>query len=348
MDRSADPCVDFYQYTCGGWMKANPIPPDQASWSVYGKLTEDNAQFLWGILEDAARPSEGRTPVQQKIGDYFHACMDETAVDASGAKPLEPPLRRIAALESPSELAAYLAREHPTTRGGGMLFEFGSNQDFGDATQVIAFASAGGLGLPDRDYYTKDDAKSQEIRAKYLKHVASMMVLVGEPKTAAAKDADTVLRMETALAKASLTRVEQRDPYNLFHKMSPAELQKLTPSFDWKRYLADTGLADVTVVNVTEPRFFEEVDRQLKSVPLSDWKTYLRWHVVHERAPYLSKRVRRGGFRLLLRTRCEASPSSRRAGSSASATSTATSERRSARSSSAARSPPGRRTTPSR
>jgi endothelin-converting enzyme/putative endopeptidase len=289
MDRSADPCADFYQYTCGGWIARNPIPPDQASWSVYGKLTEDNEQFLWGILEDAAQPSEGRTPVQQKVGDYFHACMDETAVDASGAKPLEPPLRRIAALKSRSELAAYFANEHLTTHGSGMLFGFGSNQDFSDATQVIAFASAGGLGLPDRDYYTKEDAKSREIRAKYVKHVANMMALIGEPKTAAAKDAQGVLRMETALAKASLTRVEQRDPYNLFHKMSPAELQKLTPALDWRRYLADTGLADVTVVNVTEPRFFEEVDRQLKSVPLSEWKTYLRWHVVHARAPYLSR-----------------------------------------------------------
>ncbi len=289
IDRSADPCVDFYQYTCGGWLKANPIPPDQASWSVYGKLEEDNAQFLWGLLEEAARTSENRTPVQQKIGDYFRSCMDETAVEAAGAKPLAPLLRRIAALESPSDLAAYLAQEHPTTRGGETLFGFGSYQDFSDATQVIAFAGAGGLGLPDRDYYTKDDAKSQEIRAKYVKHVASMLALAGEPNAVAPKDAETVLRIETALAKASLTRVEQRDPYNLFHKMSPAELQKLTPSFDWKRYLADTGLADVTVVNVTEPRFFEEIERLLKNTPLSEWQTYLRWHVVHERAPYLSE-----------------------------------------------------------
>ena len=140
-----------------------------------------------------------------------------------------------------------------------------------------------------------------------MKHVASMLVLIGEPRAAAAKDAETVLRMETALAKASLTRVEQRDPYNLFHKMSPAELQKLTPAFDWKRYLADTGLADVTVVNVTEPRFFEEVERQLKTVPLSEWKTYLRWHVVHERAPYLSKAFVAEDFDFY-RTRCEASP----------------------------------------
>jgi putative endopeptidase len=289
LDRSADPCVDFYQYTCGGWMKANPVPTDQASWSVYGKLTEENAQFLWGILEEAARPSSSRTQVQQEIGDYFRSCMDEPAVDAAGAKPLEAPLRRIAALESPSELGAYLAQEHPTLRGGAMLFGFGAYQDFADATQVIAFAGAGGLGLPDRDYYTRDDAKSREIREKYVKHVASMMALAGESKDAAQRDAQTVLRLETALAQASLTRVERRDPYQLFHKMSPSELQRLMPSFDWKRYLADAGLAEVEVVNVTEPRFFEELERQLKTTPFGDWKTYLRWHEVHARAPYLSQ-----------------------------------------------------------
>jgi putative endopeptidase len=289
MDPSADPCVDFYQYTCGGWIAHNPIPPDQASWSVYGKLAQDNEQFLWGILEDAGKPSPARTPVQQKIGDYFHACMDETAVDALGGKPLEPLLQRIAALKSRSELAAHLAREHPATGGSGMLFEFGSAQDFSDATQVIAFAGAGGLGLPDRDYYTKEDAKSQEIRAEYRKHVTRMLVLAGEPKEAAAKDAGTVLEMETALAKASLTRVERRDPYKLFHKMSPAELKKLTPAFEWKRYLDDSGLAGVETVNVMEPGFFREVDHELRSASLAEWKAYLRWHVVHARAPYLSK-----------------------------------------------------------
>jgi putative endopeptidase len=288
MDRSADPCVDFYQYTCGGWIAHNPIPPDQASWSVYGKLAEENAQFLWGILEEAARPSPDRTPVQQKIGDYFHACMDEAAVDASGAKPLEPLLQSIAALTSPGEIAAYLAKEHLVTQGSGALFGFGAYQDFSDATRVIAFAGAGGLGLPDRDYYTKEDAKSQQIRAGYLKHVANMLALLGEPRDAADKDARTVLQMETALAKASLTRVEQRDPYNLFHKMSPAELQKLTPAFDWQRYLTDTGLADVKVLNVTEPRFFQEADRQLKDASLAEWQAYLRWHAVLARARYLS------------------------------------------------------------
>src|SRR5579872_540918 len=208
MDRTADPCVDFYQYTCGGWMKNNPIPPDQASWSVYGKLAEENGEFLWGILEEAAKPSADRTAVQQKIGDYFASCMNEQEIEALGVKPLEPLLGRIAALKSKRDLAKFLADQHQRESGSGWLFGFGSDQDFGDATQVIAFAHAGGLSLPDRDYYTKSDTKSKETREKYLAHVTKMLELIGESKAQAAKDASTVMRIETDLAKASLTRVE--------------------------------------------------------------------------------------------------------------------------------------------
>jgi putative endopeptidase len=179
---------------------------------------------------------------------------------------------------------------HPRDNGSGFLFGFGADQDFGDATQVIAFAHAGGLGLPDRDYYTKADTKSKEIRDKYVQHVTNMLQLIGESKASAEKDARTVLRMETDLAKASLTRVERRDPYKLYHKMSPAELAALTPAFDWQRYLADNGLAKIKHLNVTEPNFFKAVDQEIKSVPLADWKAYLRWHGVHARAPYLASR----------------------------------------------------------
>ena len=289
MDKTADPCVDFYQYSCGGWMKNNPIPPDQARWSVYGKLANENMQFLWGILEDAARPDPKRTAVQQKIGDYFASCMDEAAVEKLGMQPLKPVLDEIAAIRSVSQIAPWLAKEHLAMQGGRLMFGFGSNQDFGDASQVIGFLDAGGLGLPDRDYYLKDDKKSQETRERYVQHVANMLKLAGEPEEKAAASAQTILRMETALAKASLSRVDRRDPYKLYHKMSPAEIEALAPSLDWKGYFATSGVAQAKTINVTEPDFFKALDAQLKSESLDNWKTYLRWHAVSAKAPYLSK-----------------------------------------------------------
>ena len=296
MDKSANPCTDFYQFSCGGWMVNNPIPPDQARWSVYGKTTNENLQYLWGILEDASNPEANRTAVQAQIGDYFAACMNEPAIEKLGAKPLKPVLDEIAALESRKQLATFLAKEHKRTYTSGYLFGFGSDQDFGDATQVIAELGAGGLGLPDRDYYTKTDAKSQEIRDKYLLHVAKMLELTGESKAQAKKDAQRVMAMETALAKASLTRVERRDPYKIYHKMKLAELQKITPSFDWPAYFGSRGLAGVDTINVTQPKFYEAVEQQITATPLADWKAYLRWHAVHDLAPYLSSKFVKEDF----------------------------------------------------
>jgi putative endopeptidase len=287
MDRSVDPCTDFYHYTCGAWIKKNPIPPDQARWDVYAKLTEENERFLWGILVEASKPNPGRSLVETEIGDYFAACMDEQAKDRAGLAPLKPSLDAIAALRSIGDLPAYLGREHLGIEGDGMLFGFSSNQDYDDSSRVIAFLEAGGLGLPDRDYYTKTDAKSQEIRQKYLAHVQHMLELLGEAPALAKAHAQTVMDIETEMAKASLTRVEKRDPYKLYHKMTPAQLQALTPAFQWAAYLKTSETPDASVINVTEPGYFKELQILLKSHTLDDWKTYLRWHLVHSKASFL-------------------------------------------------------------
>jgi endothelin-converting enzyme/putative endopeptidase len=296
MDKGADPCVDFYQFSCGGWMKNNPIPADQARWSVYGKTTNENAQFLWGILDEVAKTDGIRTARQAQLGDYFAACMNEAEIEKQGAKPLKPVLDDIATIEDSKKLMEFLAAQHARTYSSGYVFGFGSDQDFGDATQVIAEIGAGGLGLPDRDYYTKTDAKSQEIRDKYLAHVGKMFELIGEPKAQAKKDAQSVMELETALAKASLTRVERRDPYKIYHKLKLAELQKLTPSFDWSAYFAKRGLPGVETINVTQPKFLEEVEKQIANTPLSQWKAYLRWHAAHDLAPYLSSKFVKEDF----------------------------------------------------
>jgi endothelin-converting enzyme/putative endopeptidase len=288
IDRAVDPCVDFFRYSCGNWNKINPIPPDQSRWSVYAKMSQENQQFLWGMLEQAARPSATRTADEQKIGDFFAACMDEAAVERAGATPLKTDLDAIAALGGLKDLPAVLARLHLRSSRSNAVFGFGSAQDFANSEHVIAFASAGGLGLPDRDYYTKDDPKSVETRARYLEHVARMFQLLGDNAATATREAATVMEIETALAKASLTQVDLRDPYKQFHKMTRAKVEALTPSFGWPAYLSASGMPAPAIMNVTEPAFFAEVEKQLKARPIADWKTYLRWHAAHNRAPYLS------------------------------------------------------------
>ncbi|MEO8187130.1 MAG: M13 family metallopeptidase [Burkholderiaceae bacterium] len=302
MDKAVDPCVDFYQYSCGGWMKSNPIPPDQAAWNVYRKLAQDNQRFLWGILDGLARPGAGRTAVQQKIGDHFAACMDETTIEKLGSTPLRLYLDRIARMTSKQDLPKVLAELQMVTADDGLFFGFDSDQDFSDATKVIAFASAGGIGLPDRDYYLKDDDKSKETRAQYVAHVTKSFELLGDTHEAAERNAGTVMSIETALAKATLSRVDRRDPYNLFHKLNFEGLQSLTPGFDWSRYLRAVGLNRLRAFNVTEPAFYKELARQWSSLSLDDIKIYLRWHVTRGLSQHLSSAFVKENFDFYSRT----------------------------------------------
>ncbi|HXJ86290.1 MAG TPA: M13 family metallopeptidase [Candidatus Binatia bacterium] len=284
MDRTLDPCVDFFEYACGGWIKNNPIPPDQSSWDLYSKMEDENKEQLRGILEAASAPDAGRNAVNQKIGDYYASCMDEKAIEDRGIEPLKPELDRIAKIGSKAELADAAS----VMSTNNVLFRFESIQDFRDASQVVANADQGGLGLPDRDYYLKTDAKSEELRKAYLAHVQKMFELLGDKSDVAAAEAQTVMRIETNLAKGSLTRVERRDPKNLDHKLTSTELEKISPEFQWQIYFTKVGLPSLTSLNVAVPNFFKTLNEEIGKASLDDWKTYLRWHLVHSSAAHLS------------------------------------------------------------
>ena len=287
MDTSADPCVDFYAYSCGGWMKNNPIPPDQSNWSSYGKLQEENNAKLRDILEAAAAPDPQRSANQQKIGDYYASCMDDKAVEAAGLKPIERGFAEIRDLKSKNGIADLLADR---VFRGEALFDVGSQQDAKDSSEVIAVVDQGGLGLPDRDYYLKDDDKSKVLRQKYAAHVQKMFELLGDTPEAASAEARTVMEIETALAKGSMTRVERRDPKKLYHRVSVRELKKWSPKFGWDEYFAKVGLTSLPTLNVTSPEFFKAMNAEIQKAGLADWKTYLRWHLIHANARWLPAR----------------------------------------------------------
>ncbi len=286
MDKAVDPCVDFYQYSCGGWQKKNPIPPDQTSWGVYSKLYQDNLVFLRGILEQAAAAKGQRDAVTQEVGDFYAACMDETAVEKAGAGALKPELAAIEQLKSSHEMAPVVARMQLNL--GGVLFGSSARQDPDNSEQQIAGLSQGGLGLPDRDYYTKDDAKSKETRERYLQHVQKIFELLGDKPEVAQQNAATVMRIETALATASMTRVELRDPYKRKNKIKLADLEQLVPSFDWPGYFSTLKTPQFEIINVAPPAFFKELETLLKDEPTANLRNYLRFHLANGYAPYLS------------------------------------------------------------
>ena len=284
MDKSADPCVDFYQFSCGGWMKNNPIPPDQASWGRFNELAERNRAELRGILENAAKATN-RDANEQKIGDYYASCMDEDAINHKGIAALKPELDRIDAIKDKNELPSLLAELH--RQGIDVLFSFGSGADFKNAKQVIAEADQGGLSLPERDYYLRDDQKSVELRKQFVEHVTNMFKLMGDAPEKSAAEAQAVMNIETALAKASMPVTDRRNPEKIYHKISEQQWQALTPSLQWNKYLTGMGAPSFTSLNVVVPDFFKALDEELKTVSLDDLKTYMRWHLVHSQAEFL-------------------------------------------------------------
>ncbi len=303
MDRTADPCVDFFQFACGGWVRNNPIPPDQSNWSAYGKMQDENRALLRALLEHAGKGGASRTPNQQKIGDYYAACMDEPAIEARGASPLTPQLDAIAHMTSIPDMATIVADSHRRMLvRGPVLFAVGAEQDAKDSTETIASVDQGGLGLPDRDYYLKDDAKSKDLRDRYVEHVGRVLQLLGDTPERAAAGAQTVLRIETALAKGHMSRVDRRNPDNTYHRTARARLTAMAPSWPWDRYFQQMGIARITDLNVTSPGYFPVLEQQLTTVPLNDWKTYLRWHTARLASSYLSTAFVNADFEFFSRT----------------------------------------------
>jgi len=288
IDKSVNPCENFYEYACGSWRKNNPIPGDQSRWGRFNELAEYNRQVLHEILEKTAHATGPRNAVDQKIGDFYGACMDEAAINAKGAAPLKPLMDRIASVTNKNQLIDTLAWLQ--NQGiGGILFAFGSSPDLHNASVEIANVFQSGLGLPDRDYYLKDDAKSQETRQKYVAHMTNMFVLLGDSPEAAAKEAQVVMDIETKLAQATMERVKVRDPKNRDHKMKVAELVALAPNLSLERYFQGTGAPAFTEVNVVPPDFFQAINQQIEATPIADWKTYVRWHVASGAAAWLSE-----------------------------------------------------------
>ena len=294
LDRSVDPCADFYKFSCGGWQKNNPIPADQSGWSVYAKLGNENQQFLRGIL-DADAKAKKRTAVQQKVGDYFASCMDTTAIDALGVKPVEGELAKINALQTRADVVAAIGSLHHEN-AGSYFFGSGTGQDSLDSSLVIVELGAGGLGLPDRDYYLKTDAKSVKIREQYVAYIERLLALSGESAEQTKTDAEATLRIETALAKASLTRVQRRDPHNTYHVVTIAQLGEIAPAFDWGHYFALQGAPGVTKLNVSQPEFIKAVQAELTAEPVDALRGYLRFHLLTAAAPSLAHPFEQADF----------------------------------------------------
>jgi len=287
IDKTLDPCVDFYQYACGNWLKNNEIPADQSAWVSFVELDERNLVTLKDILEKASTGGPSRSPVEQKIGDFYGACMDEKTANEKGLAPLQPELDRIDAAKDKAALIDAIARVH--TIGPNPLFNFFSGSDLHNANQVIAYIDQGGLSLPDRDYYIKDDARMVEMRKHLVEYVTETFTLAGRTPQRAGDSAQTVLRIETALAKASMDRTLRRDPKNRDHKMTRDAAVALAPNFYLNRYFADEAAPSFSELNVSNPEFFKQVNAVLETESLDNLKTYVSWHLLRGSGTWLSQ-----------------------------------------------------------
>ncbi|MGI9087576.1 MAG: M13-type metalloendopeptidase [Chthoniobacterales bacterium] len=297
MDTSVKPADDFYEYANGTWIKKNPVPPEFSRWSSFNELTERNNDALREIAEKAAADTatdKGKDKLEkvasedlQKVGDYYASGMNEPAIDAAKTAPLTDEFKKIDAIKDLKDLEAEIAHLH--MMGVTAFFGFTSGQDDKDSTKVIGQAFQGGLGLPDRDYYTKPDDASKKIREEYVDHVGKMFALLGDKPAVASGHAKTVMTIETALATPAMTRVQLRDPQAVYHKMTQADLQKMTPDFNWETYFTDVNLPAPGDINVATLDFFKAFNKTFTTVAIDDWKTYLRWHLIHATAPDLSK-----------------------------------------------------------
>jgi putative endopeptidase len=312
VDHKLDPCSDFFEYSCSKWMKANPIPADQASWGTFNSLALWNLAAVRETLEAAAKTSANRTAVQQKVGDYFASCMDEDGVNRAGLTPLKPMLERIEKLSDKSQLPELIAYIHQRIRPAnlnfidaqyeGIMFGIYAQPGFDDASITLGALDQAGMNLPSREFYLKDDDKSKEIREKYVKHVARMLVLSGEESAKADADAKAILGLETGLANAAMDIVLRRDPKNQNNKMTFAQVQALTPSFDWKKYFAAMHAPVSTQYLVIAPEFFRGLEKLIASESLEHWKAYLRYSAVHFVAAALSDAFMQENFDFYGRT----------------------------------------------